>query len=410
MLPQDQFDLIIVGAGPAGATATLYAAKKGLKVLLLDKASFPRDKVCGDALSGKSVDVLKELNLIEGVRNLPGATITRIIFGSPDGSALNIDLTQSKLNQIPEGFVIRRSVFDQFMFEQARAVANECHENFTVTDLIIEDDQVRGVTGKPGDSGDTVSYRAPLTLGADGYRSIVARKAGLYSHDPKHMVVALRQYFEGVDGLTDQIELHFIDEVNPGYFWLFPLEDGKANIGIGMLHKAIRQQKVDLKQALANAINSPRFRDRFSHAAPLEDPVGWNLPVGSKHYPSVGNGFMLLGDAAGLIDPFTGEGIGNALYSARYAVGTAIEALKADDFSKKSLAEYDHRLWSEIGRELRISTQLQKFGRWPRLLNIVIKKAERNRDLADLIAGMIANEVPRNRLVNPMFYLKLLFR
>ena len=111
-----------------------------------------------------------------------------------------------------------------------------------------------------------------------------------------------------------------------------------------------------------------------------------------------------------MIDPFTGEGIGNALYSARYAVGTAIEALKAGDFSKKSLAEYDHRLWSEIGRELRTSTRLQKFGRWPRLLNIVIKKAERNRDLADLIAGMIANEVPRNRLVNPMFYLRLLFR
>ncbi|MCH8327990.1 MAG: geranylgeranyl reductase family protein, partial [Candidatus Marinimicrobia bacterium] len=312
-----QFDIIIVGAGPAGSTATLYAAKKGLRVLLLDKATFPRDKVCGDALSGKTVDVLKELDLMAGVRNLPGATINRIIFGSPDGSALNINLSESELNQIPEGFVIRRAIFDHFLFEQARAVATQCHENFTVTDIIIEDDQVRGVVGTPGDSGESVSYRAPITFGADGYRSIVARKLGLYRHDPKHVVVALRQYYQGVEGLTDQIELHFIDEVNPGYFWLFPLEDGKANIGIGMLHKSIKHQNIDLKQALANAISSPRFKERFSHATPLEDPVGWNLPVGSKHYPSVGNGFMLLGDAAGLIDPFTGEGIGNALYSAR---------------------------------------------------------------------------------------------
>ena len=410
MSEQAQFDLIIVGAGPAGSAATLYAAKIGLRVLLLDKASFPRDKVCGDALSGKAVDVLKELDLLEGVRNLPGAAINRIIFGSPDGSALNINLAESELNQIPEGFVIRRAVFDQFMFDRAREVAAECHENFTVTDITIEDDQVRGVTGTPRDSGERVSYRAPITFGADGYRSIVARKLGLYRHDPKHVVVALRQYYRGIEGLTDQIELHFIDEVNPGYFWLFPLEDGTANIGIGMLHKAIKHQKVDLKQALARSIASPRFRERFSHAVPLEDPVGWNLPVGSKHYPSVGNGFMLLGDAAGLIDPFTGEGIGNALYSARYAVMAASAALTADDFSRESLSEYDRQLWSKIGHELRLSTRLQKIGRWPRILNFVIKKAEKNRELANLIAGMIANEVPRNRLANPLFYLRLLFK
>ena len=176
-----------------------------------------------------------------------------------------------------------------------------------------------------------------------------------------------------------------------------------------MLHKYIKRQKVDLKTALRNVIESPAFRDRFTDASPEEEPIGWNLPVGSRHRKSYGNGFMLLGDAAGLIDPFTGEGIGNALYSARYAVRTASDAIKAGDVSESFLARYDRELWTMIGPELRVSSQLQKLGRHRLLLNFVIAKAARNPEIADLIAGMIANEVPRNRLANPMFYLKLLF-
>ena len=133
-------------------------------------------------------------------------------------------------------------------------------------------------------------------------------------------MVALRQYFEGVVGLSDQIELHFIDEVRPGYFWIFPLEGDRANVGIGMDHRDIKARGIDLKEALAAAVASTTFGARFRDARPLEAPVGWNLPVGSRRRPAHGNGFLLLGDAAGLIDPFTGEGIGNALYSARFAV------------------------------------------------------------------------------------------
>lgn len=403
-----KYDIIIVGAGPSGAAATLYARREGLRVLLLDRARFPRDKTCGDALSGKAVDVLKDLQLLEKVRLLPGAPISRIIFGSPNGSQLIINLDESELNRIPEGFVIRRRVFDQFMFEEARQAASDTIEGFTVTDLIMDHGQVQGVQGKT-EGGGQQTHRAPIVLGADGYSSIVARKAGLYRHDPGHMVVALRQYFQDVGGLTDQIELHFVDEVLPGYFWIFPLEDGMANVGIGMLHKSLKKQKIDLKKALASIIASPAFRERFSHATSLEDPVGWNLPVGSKHYPSVGDGFMLLGDAAGLIDPFTGEGIGNALYSARYAIRTAKAAIAKGDFSARFLASYDKELWTVIGPELKISSQLQKIGRWRWLLNFVIAKASRSKKIGNLIAGMIANEVPRDQLASPSFYFRLLF-
>ena len=131
--------------------------------------------------------------------------------------------------------------------------------------------------------------------------------------------------------------------------------------------------------------------------------------MGSKHRKNYGNGVMLLGDAAGLVDPFTGEGIGNALYSARQAVKAAKEAIDANDVSEKFLSRYDKRLWDELGNELQISAKLQKVGRIRFLLNFVINKAARNDEVREIISGMMANKIPRKRLANPLFYLRLIF-
>ena len=401
------YDLVIVGGGPAGATAALYAKRHGLSALLLDKAGFPRDKICGDALSGKSVRILRDLGLLDRVAALPGAAIHTITFGSPGGTEIDIDLTRSSRQDFLTGFVIRRQAFDAFLFEQARKAADACVEGVTVRDLIRENGQVCGVRGMRGT--ESVEYRGRIVLGADGFNSIVSRKTGCYKHEPRHSIVALRCYYRGVKGLGDQIELHYVDEVIPGYFWIFPLEDGRANVGIGMVHEQIKKQRVDLKAALQKAVESARFRDRFADATPLEAPVGWNLPTGSKHRKIYGDGFMLLGDAAGLIDPFTGEGIGNAMYSARYAVECAREACDTGDFSEPFLSRYDSRLWDEIGDELRVSARLQRIGRIRPLLNFVINKAAHSQEVRDIICGMIADEIPKKRLANPLFYLKLLF-
>ena len=405
----EKYDLIIVGAGPAGTAAALYAARAGLSTLLLDEESFPRDKICGDALSGKSVDVLKELQLLDKVRDLPGAAINRIIFSSPKGTELVIHLGQSNLETIPEGFVIRRRYFDEFMFQQAGAVADRVITGFKVNGLLEEDGHVTGVRGVHSDDGNETNFSGSIVIGADGCHSVVARNAGLLSREPRHTIGALRQYYEGVAGLTDQIELHFVDEIIPGYFWIFPIENGHANIGLGMPHSAIKSQGISLKNALTEIISRPPFKERFANARPLEGLMGWNLPVGSLHRRNYGAGFMLLGDAAGLIDPFTGEGIGNALYSARYAVKTAKAALATGDVGAQALARYDQELWSVIGGELDVSSKMQKIGQYRPLLNFVINKAARSYKLRNLIGGMIANEVPKAKLTNPLFYLRLLF-
>lgn len=409
------FDLVIVGGGPAGASAALYAHKYGLSVCLLDRAHFPRDKVCGDALSGKSLAILLDLGLLEKVRALPGAFIDTVIFGSPNHVEVNIDLSTRPMHDNAtdrdikmEGSVIRREVFDNFLFEEAKAVADACHEGFQVTGLLHDNGRATGVVGKL-DDGSNVEISGNIILGCDGFNSIVARQSDLYLHDSRHWVVAIRQYFENVKGLDTQIELHFVDEVLPGYFWAFPLENGCANIGIGMLHESIKGKNVDLKKALQQVISRPPFAERFADARPLEKPIGWNLPVGSIRRKAHKGGIMLLGDAAGLIDPFTGEGIGNAFYSAKFAVETAAEAKRTNDFGESFLKRYEDRLWDSLGDELKTSTRMQNMGRWREILNLVIAKASKNERLADIICAMIANAMPKKELTSPLFYLKLLF-
>ena len=412
-MSEELYDLVIVGGGPAGATAALYAQRAGLKTCLVDKATFPRDKICGDALSGKVVSILHELDLLDKIGQLPGAPIHEVVFGSPNHVQASVDLSRYDHHDLltgkempMEGFVIRREVLDHFMFQEARAAVDVCLEGFSVRDVITEGAQVVGVRGEV--DGEVREIRGRVVLGCDGFNSIIARKVGLYKHDSLHSVVALRCYYENVADLTDQIELHFVEEVLPGYFWVFPLDNGQANVGIGMRHDMLKKKKIDLKVALQTVIDRPPFKSRFEHAKPLEEPVGWNLPVGSTRRTSYTDGCLLLGDAAGLIDPFTGEGIGNALYSARFAVETVKEAIAANDFSASFLKRYEDGLWETIGDELATSTRMQKLGRWKPLLNFTVNKAAHNDKVRDLICGMMANAVPKKQLTNPLFYLKLL--
>ena len=402
------YDAIIVGAGPAGSSAAIYCNKLGLNTLLLDKSIFPRDKICGDALSGKSVKILEELDLLQDLDKLDGAIVNRIIFGNPNHSECELHLNKS-LNKrhISHGFVIPRKIFDNYLFKKASDVSNVV-SGFKVEDLIYDKSQVVGVKGK-SNKGVQKKYFGNIVLGADGPYSIVSRKTGLYNSDMNYTAVGLRCYYENVEDLTDQIELHYVNETIPGYFWIFPAGNKKANIGVGLLKSRAKKKKYDLQQIMKQVINSKNFKHRFKNSNALEKPKGWNLPFGNTKRENHGNGFLLLGDAAGLVDPFTGEGIGNAMESGKIAADIVLKAKKINNFSNQILSGYDKVLWEYLGSELKTSTLLLKLAHYRILLNFVIDRASRNKNIKNMISGMLADEVPKTELSNPMFYLKTLF-
>ena len=171
----------------------------------------------------------------------------------------------------------------------------------------------------------------------------------------------------------------------------------------------MKKKSKKLHGILNQVISSDNFKKRFKDSRPLEKPKGWNLPFGNIRRNNHDDGYVLLGDAAGLVDPFTGEGIGNALESGKIAAEVIFSLKENNDFSKTDLSIYDKKLWDYLGSELDTSTLLLKLANHKILLNFVIDRASRNDKVRNVISGMLANEVPKTELSNPLFYLKTLF-
>ncbi len=402
------YDAIIVGAGPGGATAATVMARRGLKPLLIDRDAFPRDKVCGDALSGKTVDVMKRLGMIEALQAVSQLDSWGVTFSGPLGDEVAIPFTKALDKPIAPGFVCDRVTFDHLVFQQAVESGAEIWTEAMVTGLLRDGEKVVGVTVKR--NGTEQEVRAPITVGADGAYSVVVRELGMDQLHEEHYCAGLRWYWEGVTGFHElnHIEIHFVDESIPGYFWIFPMADGKANVGLGMLSSVVKKKDLKLKPLLERLVEHPRFKHRFANAKPIDKIRGWGLPLGSRPRQMSGDGWLLLGDAASLIDPFTGEGIGNAMVSAEKAVEWVARAKEANDFSGRFLGGYDKDVMAYLGNELRISHGMQRLGKWKWLLNKVIQKASRSEELADAISMMFDDESERKKLVSPMFYLRVL--
>lgn len=402
------YDAVIVGAGPGGATAAAVLARAGLRPLLLDKDTFPRDKVCGDAISGKSVDVMKRLGMMDAMAAAEQVGSWGVTFSGPYGDEVAIPFTKMLDQPVAPGFVCTRLEFDRLVFEQAVEAGVEIWQQARVVGLLREGERVVGVEVEH--EGETKAVRAPVTLGADGAYSVVLRALGMDQLDERHYCAGLRAYYKGVTGFHERnhVEIHFVDEAIPGYFWIFPLPNGMANVGVGMLSSVVKKRNVKLKPLLEVLVDHPRFRHRFEGAERVGKVQGWGLPLGSKPRTMHGDGWLLLGDAASLIDPFTGEGIGNAMISGEKAAAWTAKAKAAGDFSASFLRGYEEDVLGYLGDELRLSHAMQRLGNWKWLLNTVIRKASRSDELADAISAMFDDESQRQKLVSPLFYLRVL--
>jgi geranylgeranyl reductase family protein len=415
---EGEFDVAVVGGGPGGATAAAFLARAGVRTLLLDKAHFPRDKACGDAVCTKSVRILKELGLTSAVERETCARVSTQVLVGPQGRAVPLPFVDQAGEQRAPGivYVIRRDRFDNVLFEHARSLPEvTALEGLAFADFLREDGRVAGIVATDAKGGEH-RFRAKIVIGADGAMSKVAERAGAYDFsrkDHRHWIAAFRCYFRGVQGLSD-MELHFFDELSPGYFWIFPVGGGEANIGAGMVESSVQgrdgRAKINLRKRTWELLAThPRLRDRFSAAQQVEGSFrGWQLPCGSERRPLAGDGWMLIGDAASLIDPFSGEGISNAMHSAKLAAQFAALALREGTVREGGLRRYEEQVWRELGPELDTAYRLQRLAsnRW--LLRGVFACAARPR-AREALATLMGDPEASRQLTRPWFYLRLLF-
>ena len=430
------FDSIVVGGGPGGASAAGYLAMGGQRVLLIEKSVWPRDKICGDAVGGKSLSYVKSLGVKEHLEQTAHFRVTGIMFSSPKGHEVRVALPEEDVARLEAGYALPRKQFDTLLFREVqdtvRAAGGSVIQGGEVRQVLYDDgkggadpgphsgDARHGagvVVRVGGRGGEEFTFHAPNLIGAGGYRCPVAKSMLEETYDEPmidraHYCGGYREYWTGVKGCESQIgdiEIHFVDSVLPGYFWLFPVSEGVVNVGIGMVMAEMDKQKMKLKALQSDVItNHKLFKDRFADATMVKGSgKGWQLPFGSPRKKaemqprrSASNGVFLVGDAASLVDPFSGEGVGNALVSGEMAAQHILQ--------KKKPSEYQRALWEALGPELTNSYRMQRMSRKAWLLNWFVKKASKKPAIQEMMTEMIASKEAQENLHSPWFMFKTL--
>lgn len=360
-------DVIIAGAGPAGATTATYLAQEGYDVLLLDRHDFPRDKTCGDAIPAGAIEIMTHLGMKEkidkAVERGEFYRVDSIRILSPKGKMLQANLRDGK--EGGKSYIAPRMYFDAVIQQQAVESGAEFRKAL-VKEPLVEDGRVVGVQAQL--NGDVKELRSKIVVGADGVTSVITRglRPGNNQHDDLHRAVALRAYVTDIEEIPREVEFYLYDEILPGYAWIFPIGANKANIGLGMRLDVFRKGNHNLKSMLQHFLELPQIKPRLKRGGEVEGVKIWQLNFGSqKKLKHTYDGALLVGDAAGFINPLTGGGIHNALISANMAAQTIGESLQKDDTSRESLKIYEKRcndaMWKGMRRSFFIQRWLLRF-------------------------------------------------
>lgn len=359
--------MIIVGAGPAGATAALALRQSGLRVGLLDKGSFPRDKVCGDAIPGPALRVLSELGFGNEAATFPQkemVTSSRLV--APNGKSLTI-------HWVTKAFNSRRMDFDAFLLDLVRMHTDvQVLEAQEVKQVAVEQDAVKVTTVGQ-------EFTCQILIGADGANGITAKQLAGFSLDRHHHCAAVRAYCKDLPGVEAGVnEFYLLEGYLPGYFWIFPLENGWVNVGFGMLSAAVASKNLNLRKTLQAIITThPLLKKRFAQASLIEKTLGFGLPLGSRRWPLYGERYMLAGDAGSLIDPLQGHGIDKAMLSGKLAAEQAIRCFEEQRFDAAFLKTYDQAVYRRCGFEFRKNYRLLiLLNRFPRLVNVIVNAGQ----------------------------------
>ncbi len=333
-------DVAIAGGGPAGAAAALALVRPGARVIVVDEAVFPRDKICGDLLGTEAIATLRAMGCAEtfsGGTALAGA----VLYGPRGAGVGDIRVRHERIPSTGAARVVPRRVFD------ARLLDRACEAGATLVRARVLG-VARSARGSIAGLRTTVGdIAARVTIGADGWRSVVGRALGNGPIPEDRRAVAVRAYARDVAGLDDR--MHFwVQERDDGYAWIFPLGDGRANVGLGFLRRESHADPLAAFERFCASPGSPAHR--FLANATFEAPAAWPIPLGWRGGALAAPGALLAGDAAGLASPLSGSGIHHGL---RSGLGAAHAALRMLDGDERAWRGYAARLACTIGMRLR---------------------------------------------------------
>ncbi|MEJ5913857.1 geranylgeranyl reductase family protein [Pseudokineococcus sp. 1T1Z-3] len=401
---QHDADVLVVGAGPAGATAARHLAATGLSVLVLEKTSFPREKVCGDGLTPRAVRELLALGLDlspeRGWRRNHGL---RLI-----GGGMRVELPWPELASFPPyGLVRTRLDMDHLLVQHARAAGAEVRERTSVTSAVVDErtGRVVGVRAHAVDergrrAGEEVEHRAPVVLAADGVSARLALSMGLERREDRPMGVAVRTYYRSPRHEDDWMEswLELWDgepgrsRLLPGYGWVFGVGDGTSNVGLGVLNSSSAYGKVDYRDLLRRWTATLPGEWHFDEEHRQGKVLGAALPMGFNRTPQHHRGVLLLGDAGGMVNPFNGEGIAYAMESARLAAEVVVQALGRPDADRlRALDAYPAAVRAAWGGYFTLGAVFVKMIGHPAVMEIATRHGLPRPLVMRLVLKLLAN-------------------
>jgi flavin-dependent dehydrogenase len=391
-------DVVVVGAGPAGAATAILLAEQGLAVTVLDRAVFPRPKLCGEYLSPETGRLLDRLGVLKALDAAGAVPLVGMRITAPDGTTLTADYRPVGGWQPyrEHALGVARETLDATLVERLRALPVELCEGVRVTDLARAGGRVTGVRAVDAD-GRPLALEAPLVVGADGHASVVAQRLGCRRPHPLRRL-ALVTYVAGLAGCRDRGEI-FVDP--PDYAILNPLGPDRVNLSlvVPLAHAAPWSSR--LEDFLAARVRQLGHLARRLAGAARVAPVRAMGPLASRVAdPGVG-GVLLVGDAAGFYDPFTGEGVYAALRGAELAAETAVRALREGDVSAGRLAAYARARRAAFAGKARVTRGLQLLIRHRRLANAAARLLARRPALLDAVLGVVGDFVPARGLLSP---------
>ncbi|MCB9716682.1 MAG: geranylgeranyl reductase family protein [Myxococcales bacterium] len=335
---RERYDLLVVGAGPAGCAAGIEAARAGLRVGVLDRATFPRAKTCGDAVSNRGAALVDALvGRPDALRTVPHAEVRAGAAVFPDGSRV-----VRRFDDAP-GFIVPRLHLDDLLRRALEAAGAELRQGVAVRRLEREGDRVAGAIA------DGLHLRADVVVAADGPGSVAWAALGVPYRRGIHLGVAITAYHEGVDhhGAPDTNEHYFEPDLRGGYGWIFPAVDGLSNLGVYQRADRFAAHDATLPELLQRFVE--RHPERLGGSRPLGRARRWALPLMSRPWPPAGPGVLTCGDAAWSIDPLSGEGIFQALHTGRLAGRAAARALAHGGLDRLAARRYQLACAASLG-------------------------------------------------------------